>query len=206
MKKIADTCDSVWSYVGCYRWNAYRKHKNVHTVTYNNFVIKKITYYLYHFLQRGATVEYLESCLHSNIVLIVNVVPIGFSANKYCTKNTGMKYVSKYNFYKMTQIHTQIHTWIIYDGMDVCHHEELEEIRDGFSLSYPYFRHFCHSECAPAYLSRYSPASHSAFRSRSRKPTSWIKINGAFSRVSAHEARRHRRHFSHETPRTRRIP
>lgn len=53
MKKIADTCDSVWSYVGCYRWNVYRKHKNVHT-THNNFVINKITYYLCHFLQGGA--------------------------------------------------------------------------------------------------------------------------------------------------------
>lgn len=74
------------------------------------------------------------------------------------------------------------------------------------------------SERAPAYLSRYSTAFHVSAScgtglASARAYFSRIKINGAFSRISAHEARRHRKHFSllaplppRETSRTRRIP
>lgn len=51
-------------------------------------------------------------------ILTVTAVPIGFFY-KYCTKkSTSIKYVSKYNFYKMTQAYA--HTYVNYLRRDGC--------------------------------------------------------------------------------------
>jgi len=63
----------------------------------------------------------------------------------------------------MTQTHAYACTWIIYDEIDVCRYEELEEIWDGSSLSRSYFCHLCVRMCTCLPISRYSFASRSAF-------------------------------------------
>lgn len=130
----------------------------------------------------------------------------------------GAKYVSEYNFSGAT------HVWIIQfmtGRASVSPLEEPRDIREGFSLlrSYIHAILIIASKRTPAYptaiflhqffhiLTFSSCASLIYVYSRSKEAYfSRIKINGAFSRISAHEARRHRRHFSHETPRTRGIP
>lgn len=80
----------------------------------------------------------------------------------------------------------------IFDGWDVRRAEESKEILpDGFSSSRPYFSRPCAEvrTCLLAYRD-IPPSSHLSWPpAEAYFPR--IKINGAFSRTSAHEARRH---------------
>lgn len=141
---MADTCDSVWSYVECYQWNVCGKLKTVRAAIHNNFVINKITYYLHYFSQGGTSGrKYSEGRSYSNTYC---QYPIG-SSDKYCTKNTSMKYVSKYNFYKMTQTLTYAHVNYLWRGGYLPSREAGRNSRRLFFIVSPYFRYLCVRMC-----------------------------------------------------------
>lgn len=149
---MADTCNSVWSYVGRYRWNVCREHKSVRSYPHirprtQRFCAKQNKNLLSALFFAGRSYRGIFGKSFAFKYLLSMPSQLA-SADKYCTKSTNMKYVSKYNFYKTTQTFTYIRIRELFTtGWALAVTEELAKIRGGFPLSRPYFRHLCVRAC-----------------------------------------------------------
>jgi len=85
-------------------------------------------------------------------------------------KNTNTKYISKCNFYKMTQTHAYACTWIIYDEIDVCRGAG-KNLRWFFFIVFLFLPSLRQNVHLLTYLVIFLHFSFRFFRSRSRKPT-----------------------------------